>query len=114
MGEGTKMNRTSRRRIPDRDWAFDPEPHKGSIDKMKILTAISNNLIGCSTAYCARFECTVRCNARCSFCNVWRCQSLYPVELNSDQALSVIDVVDKLGVFKVKFTGGEPLLRDDI
>jgi MoaA/NifB/PqqE/SkfB family radical SAM enzyme len=54
---------------------------------------------------------TYRCNARCSFCDIWEKPSPYikleDVELN-------LRALKKLGVQVVDFTGGEPLLHQQI
>jgi MoaA/NifB/PqqE/SkfB family radical SAM enzyme len=54
---------------------------------------------------------TNRCNARCAYCNVWDAPSR---ELDTGEILSMIDDLKLLGTKRFHFTGGEPLLRDDI
>lgn len=57
---------------------------------------------------------TERCNCRCSFCDIWK----VPAKKSDDARL--VDVIQnlrdakKLGVRFVDFTGGEPLLHDDL
>lgn len=54
---------------------------------------------------------TNRCNMRCKYCNIWAAN---PEELNTNQVLSMIDELSQLGTAFIHFTGGEPLLRQDI
>ncbi len=54
---------------------------------------------------------TYRCNASCSFCDIWEKPSPYINIGNVEQNL--IDL-KKLGVKVIDFTGGEPLLHRDI
>ena len=61
-------------------------------------------------------EVTERCNLDCRFCF----NKLYAVdgeekrELNTESIRSIIDKIRAAGVTIVRFTGGEPLLREDI
>lgn len=54
---------------------------------------------------------TYRCNAKCSFCDIWEKPSPY-VSLASAEK-NLIDL-KKLGVKVIDFTGGEPLLHREI
>ena len=54
---------------------------------------------------------TYRCNARCSFCDIWEKPSPY-IKLE-DVAKNLHDL-KKLGVSVIDFTGGEPLLHQQI
>jgi len=53
---------------------------------------------------------TGRCNRDCFYCN----SKTQGGELNTREALTVIDQLADAGAKLVQFTGGEPLLRDDI
>jgi len=55
---------------------------------------------------------TRRCNYRCRGCNVWRDQDTK--ELSTDEIKKGLDILRELGVVEVVFSGGNPLLRDDI
>ena len=56
------------------------------------------------------FEVTLRCNARCDFCDYWRTDpSARAQELNS-----YADAARFFNPMLVTFTGGEPLLRRDL
>lgn len=64
----------------------------------------------------AQIELTMRCNARCVFCSIWtkEYQRELEPEMTTDEVKRVIDDLDKLGVFVLNFTGGEPTLRNDL
>ena len=62
--------------------------------------------------YHAQWMLTRKCNYRCRGCNVWREQDIK--ELSTNEVLSGLDIIRKLGVFDLVFSGGNPLLRDDI
>jgi MoaA/NifB/PqqE/SkfB family radical SAM enzyme len=51
------------------------------------------------------------CNARCGYCN---CPNREDPQLTIDQHRLVLGEFARLGTVRVKFLGGEPLLRDDI
>ena len=57
---------------------------------------------------------TYRCPCRCQHCGVADRQVSRSEELDTRQFKSVIDQAKKLGVLQVTFTGGDPLLRDDL
>ena len=58
---------------------------------------------------------TYRCNSRCDFCDIWK----NPVNKKVSNAKfedvkNNLDGLKKLGVKVVDFTGGEPLLNEDL
>jgi Fe-coproporphyrin III synthase len=57
---------------------------------------------------------TRTCNLRCVHCYAASTDRSYPGELTTDEALAVIDGFADFGVPVVLFSGGEPLLRDDL
>jgi len=54
---------------------------------------------------------TKRCNLRCKHCSI---SEEDPAELTTEEGFGLIEEAAKLGPVKFAFTGGEPLLRDDI
>jgi MoaA/NifB/PqqE/SkfB family radical SAM enzyme len=54
---------------------------------------------------------TYRCNASCSFCDIWERPSPYA---DFDSVARNLRDLQKLGVKVIDFTGGEPLLHQDI
>ncbi|WP_294344757.1 GTP 3',8-cyclase MoaA [Prosthecochloris sp.] len=63
-----------------------------------------------------RVSVTSRCNLRCVYCmREEHCgQNVAAEELDYQEICRIIEALAALGVRKVRFTGGEPLLRDDI
>lgn len=57
------------------------------------------------------WELTNRCNLKCKYCDAWRTES---VELPTKTIFSMIDELKSLGTGFISFTGGEPLLREDL
>ncbi|MEO7962621.1 MAG: radical SAM protein [Gemmatimonadaceae bacterium] len=56
------------------------------------------------------FEVTMRCNARCGFCDYWKT----PAEEKKNELTSFADAARFFNPMLVTFTGGEPLLRRDL
>jgi MoaA/NifB/PqqE/SkfB family radical SAM enzyme len=56
------------------------------------------------------FEVTMRCNARCSFCDYWKT----PAEAKEHELKSFADAARFFNPMMVTFTGGEPTLRKDL
>ena len=56
------------------------------------------------------FEVTMRCNARCGFCDYWKT----PAEAKQLELKSFADAATFFNPMLVTFTGGEPLLRRDL
>jgi MoaA/NifB/PqqE/SkfB family radical SAM enzyme len=55
---------------------------------------------------------TRKCNYRCRGCDVWREKDTR--ELSTDQVKKGLDILKDLGVIDIVFSGGLPLLRDDM
>ncbi len=55
---------------------------------------------------------TYRCNNACAHCYNGRSRD-YP-ELSTDEWIAILDILWKLGIPHIVFTGGEPTLRDDL
>ncbi|HNV75806.1 MAG: radical SAM protein [Gemmatimonadetes bacterium] len=56
------------------------------------------------------FEVTMRCNARCGFCDYWKT----PADARETELKSFADAARYFNPMLVTFTGGEPLLRRDL
>lgn len=54
---------------------------------------------------------TYQCNYRCDYCDIWNTDS---EEMGTDEVKRMIDEFSEAGTKRMGFTGGEPLLRDDI
>lgn len=57
-----------------------------------------------------------RCNLRCSYCMPERGLNWIPSEqlLTDKEILRLLRITSRLGVTKVRFTGGEPMIRKDV
>jgi len=62
-----------------------------------------------------RISLTERCNLRCSYCMPVDGVQLSPADhlMNADEIFQIAKVFVKLGVRKIRLTGGEPLVRKD-
>lgn len=56
------------------------------------------------------FEVTMRCNARCDFCDYWKTSSA----MKEKELQSFVDAARAFDPMLVTWTGGEPLLREDL
>jgi MoaA/NifB/PqqE/SkfB family radical SAM enzyme len=56
------------------------------------------------------FEVTLRCNARCGFCDYWKT----PARARADEVRDYADAARFFDPLMITFTGGEPLLRRDL
>jgi cyclic pyranopterin phosphate synthase len=63
-----------------------------------------------------RIAITEKCNLRCTYCMPEEGVDFKNGEqiLTTDEILRIVDVLARMGVKKVRFTGGEPLVRKDI
>lgn len=64
-----------------------------------------------------RISVTKKCNLRCIFCHhegQWQNSFEYNDEMSPDEIYKIVKIGTKFGIKKVKFTGGEPLIRNDI
>lgn len=62
-----------------------------------------------------RISVTERCNLRCIYCSPQECLNISRKKvLSPGEFEKIVDVMSKIGVKRVRLTGGEPLLREDI
>lgn len=63
-----------------------------------------------------RISLTDRCNLRCVYCMPAKGSSFFETEdkLTNEEVLKIVKSSAKLGIRKVRLTGGEPLVRNDI
>lgn len=59
------------------------------------------------------WEMTSRCNLKCIHCHAFGGDASYD-ELSKEEAKAMIDQIASLGIRSFVFTGGEPLLREDL
>jgi len=61
-----------------------------------------------------RISITQRCNLNCIYCHREGQDSKYEREMTVDEIIRILNLSTRFGIKKVKYTGGEPLLREDI
>lgn len=54
---------------------------------------------------------TDQCNRKCAYCAIWRRPDR---DLPTDRVLGIVDELVEAGTLRISFTGGEPLLREDM
>jgi len=82
------------------------------LSSQKALSLLKRSLTP-NKPYHAQWLLTRRCNYRCRSCNVWQ-EKQNVKEISTDEVKRGLDVFRKLGVIEVVFSGGNPLLRNDI
>ncbi|MBU4251515.1 MAG: radical SAM protein [Candidatus Omnitrophica bacterium] len=81
-------------------------------NKISITKAICEaRLFKKKTPLMASWALSYRCNRRCIYCRIWE---LSRKELSTPEVISMIDKFSSLGTQCITFTGGEPLMREDI
>ncbi|MDO9537767.1 MAG: GTP 3',8-cyclase MoaA [Thermoplasmata archaeon] len=60
-----------------------------------------------------RFSLTARCDMKCSYCHK-EGQRASEFEMTAPEIERIIEIAAMAGIVSIKFTGGEPLLREDI
>lgn len=61
--------------------------------------------------FVVRWDITTRCPMQCRYCDIWK---MGIEELDTDTILRIIKEMAQAGVKKISFSGGEPLLKQDI
>ncbi len=90
-------------------------PPVGSHPMLRVMKAIIMSKIFRHTFPVAMtFAVTYRCQCNCRHCSAGRHLRNDLSELSTREAKALIDQSQNLGVSLIAFTGGEPLLRDDI
>jgi MoaA/NifB/PqqE/SkfB family radical SAM enzyme len=78
------------------------------------LIEISNKMgIPIAPPLTASINVTLRCNSRCSYCDVWKIPNK-PDDISLCQLNKILQSLNKLGTRILTLGGGEPLLRDDL
>jgi len=90
-------------------------PPVGSKPQFRALKGlIRKELFKKPTPVAMTFAVTYRCQLRCIHCSAARHFRTDVKELSTEEAKRLIDESEDLGVTVIAFTGGEPLLREDI
>ncbi|HIE14745.1 TPA: radical SAM protein [Candidatus Bathyarchaeota archaeon] len=82
-----------------------------TISSSKVLSLLKRSIISKRT-YHVQWMITRRCNYRCRGCNVWMDQD--HEELSAEEVKRGLDILRDIGVLEIVFSGGNPLIRDDI
>lgn len=61
-----------------------------------------------------RISLTENCNLKCIYCKPDTCTESRRDPMTKEEVVAIVNAMADLGVKKVRFTGGEPLLRKDI
>lgn len=69
------------------------------------------NIIPISPIF-ANVKITENCNSRCITCNAWEIK--YDNECSTLEFENIMKQIRQIGIEQIRFTGGEPLLREDI
>jgi len=90
-------------------------PPVGSRPMIRALKGlVRNQLMPFALPIAMTFAVTYRCQCKCVHCSAGRHLNKDRIELSTEEAKKLIDDAQKLGVTIIAFTGGEPLLREDI
>ncbi len=79
--------------------------------KLTKAASIATRSLTSNKPHHAQWLITRKCNYRCRGCNVWTEQDQR--ELSADQIKQGLDILKKMGIMEVVFSGGDPLLRED-
>jgi MoaA/NifB/PqqE/SkfB family radical SAM enzyme len=60
-----------------------------------------------------KWDITYNCNLECLHCDRYLCRGLFK-EMNTEEALAVLDRLKEMGAREIVLSGGEPILRKDI
>jgi len=81
---------------------------------LKALPKILQINLGKPIPIFCQWEVTFKCNMNCSFCSINKYAKDWQPELNTQEALSIVQQLSDLGTLILNIGGGEPLLRKDI
>lgn len=75
------------------------------------LSILKARLFKKSAPVFVNWSITNKCDSRCRYCKLWNIKS---EELTTKQIIDLIDELENLGTKVINFTGGEPLMHNDI
>ncbi len=86
-----------------------------SLPQLRSLKAlIKSHLFLPRSPIAMTFAVTYRCQCKCVHCSAGKHHRKHVQELTTKEAKKLLDDSQKMGVSVIAFTGGEPLLREDI
>lgn len=81
-------------------------------DKIKLITSLFSIVVfRKNIPLIVSWALTQTCNLKCHYCGFWKNRV---VEINTESVMSLLYALKRMGTQRIQFTGGEPLLRDDI
>jgi len=90
-------------------------PPVGSLPQLRALKGlIKSHIFRYPSPIAMTFAVTYKCQCKCVHCSAGKHARENVQELTTEEAKKLIDDSQKLGVTILAFTGGEPLLRDDL
>ena len=90
-------------------------PPVGSRPQLRAFKGlIKSHLLARPSPLAMTFAVTYRCMAKCVHCSAGKHFKAGEKELSTEEAKKLIDDSQKLGVTIIAFTGGEPLIREDL
>ena len=92
---------------------FSP-PIGGRVMFRAIKNVIRGKMLRHARPIAMTFAITYKCQCNCVHCSAGKHKKADTPELNTEEAKRVIEESQKLGISILAFTGGEPLLREDI
>jgi radical SAM protein with 4Fe4S-binding SPASM domain len=93
---------------------YDSDASADAVEKLQSLTGPWFAGPGISAPETVHWAITYRCERRCADCYVRRHDWQFPGEMNTHDALRVVDALAEWGVFQLALGGGEPLERPDL
>jgi MoaA/NifB/PqqE/SkfB family radical SAM enzyme len=85
---------------------------KRVLQVLRIATSLARYKAKSPRPFFVSYQVTLRCNLRCMFCDAWRTKTFE--ELNTLQAMKIVEELADSGVSILGITGGEPLMRKDL
>jgi len=88
----------------------------GTVKKLKLmskafLTLMKARCAGIGAPFVVGWAVTNRCNRKCAYCALWKKDE---AELTTAQVFGVVDELYGMGARMISFTGGEPIVREDM
>jgi len=85
------------------------------LSRIKVIVhKVKGMIFSCAKPSTIEIGLTYRCQLNCRHCGVYGQSKTNQSELSSDEIKQIISQAHSLGVYLVVFSGGEPLMREDI
>ncbi|MFH1441759.1 MAG: radical SAM protein [Candidatus Omnitrophota bacterium] len=84
--------------------------YKKQLEALNIIFKVK--LFNKRTPLAIRWQLTEKCPSKCEYCKIWKSPS--EKELPTKIIFKLLEEIKRCGTKKISFSGGEPLLREDI